>query len=126
MYNALRGWRALFDIHPKNEWQFNVQQFLKNIDLTGIYGRTMENLSNDERNRQTREDYGLKWEDTKYPWLSPLYGSNLGGTLGSAAGAVMPGGKVSNNLNKLYDTSDEKKRRFRGRKVYYRHKKIGW
>lgn len=87
-------WDYYTNIHPKTETQFRAQKFLAG----GIpfYGAWMQSRSQDERNYNTSELYGIKFSDIKYPWLSGLTSANESQVLGSATW------QFSKNISRLY------------------------
>lgn len=69
---GLYNW--LTDIHPKNWDQWRHQQTTKG--LLPWYGDWMVARSNDERNANTRDMYGIDISNIKYPWLSDVMSNN--------------------------------------------------
>lgn len=88
------AWNFYTGIHPKSESQYRVQQFLAGFSYR--YNNWMVARSLDERNRVTREQYGIRFGDITYPWLSGLTSANESKSIGSATWTF------SENLTRLY------------------------
>lgn len=82
------------NIHPHSESQFKAQRFLAGVNPW--YGSWMESRSMDERNRVTRKQYGLRFGDITYPWLSGLTSANESRSIGSGSWSF------SRNMSRLY------------------------
>lgn len=87
-------WNYWFDTHPKTETQYNRQRFLAGI--IPWYGEWMRSSSETERNRHTRDVYGVGWSDIQYPWLSGVTSGNQYQTAGSGSW------QFSKNIGRLY------------------------
>lgn len=93
LYKGL--WNYFTDIHPKTEGQYRNQKFL--AGWNSYYSNWMYARSQDERNNNTRKQYGLVWSDIQYPWLSGVTSANEAQSLGSAANW-----QFSKNISRLY------------------------
>ena len=88
-------WNYFTDIHPKTEGQYRDQKFF--AGWNSYYSNWMQSRSQDERNYNTRQQYGIDWSDIDYPWLSGISGGNTAQALGSFAGW-----QFSKNISRLY------------------------
>lgn len=83
------------DIHPKTQEQFRHQQFF--AGWNPLYSGWMQSRSQDERNSNTLQQYGITWSDIRYPWLMGLSTGNTANSLGSVSNWM-----YSKNVGLLY------------------------
>lgn len=100
---------SLYNIHPsKRQWE--LQQNAASVPVAGgIYRDWMVGRSTNERNDYTRDLYGIKWDDIKYPWLSGVTNTNpTGRAIGQsmAATAIPAIMKIYGDDKKKYHKSN--------------------
>lgn len=97
----------LFDVKPKDESTFDFQKRVAGIPLIGsAYYNYMVGKSQRAYNEQWRNDYGVNYDNTKFPWLSPMWNDKMYQGAGQMIGNLTmagAGAKVSKNLKKLYE-----------------------
>lgn len=101
---------ALYTTHPtERQWKYQ-QNFASFPVAGGIYRDWMVGRSTNERNDYTRDLYGIKWEDIKYPWLSGVTNTNPSArAMSSAISTAIP------SIMRIYgnDKKDDQKQKRR-------------
>lgn len=97
---------SLYNIHPtKRQWE--LQQNAASLPFAGgVYRDWMVGRSTNERNDYTRDLYGIKWDDIKYPWLSGVTNTNPSArAVGSMVSTAIP------SIMRIYGNDEKKKKR---------------